>query len=179
MRLPIQYVLSQYDVWRDPEAGARRIRWDLYAFSVCVGPDWGWLGSVPDAPPKTVACLGDILLYMPIWRRATMECKEVCIPGWEQFQCCILTKPKHSNANLTESANWVYHKESHVLYPLFPYTCPNDSICMAYMQCVCAYFSSPDLTHLSPVCLVLQGDAYCRKLYIQLQLKSAVFACLQ
>ena len=56
----------QYDVWSDPEAGAMRIRWELYAFNVCVGPDLGWLGSVPDAPPKTVACLGDILLYMPI-----------------------------------------------------------------------------------------------------------------
>lgn len=26
----------------------------------------GWLGGGPDAPPRTVACLGDILLYMPI-----------------------------------------------------------------------------------------------------------------
>lgn len=128
MHLPIQYVHSQYDVWRDPEAGAMRIRWELYAFNVCVGPDLGWLGSVPDAPPKTVACLGDILLYMPIWRRAIMECKEVCIPGWEQFQCCVLTKPTHSNAN------WVYHMETHVLYPLFPRT----KILYAWLMYICS-----------------------------------------
>lgn len=67
-----------------------------------VGGVGGWgLGGGPDAPPRTVACLGDILLYMPIWTRATMECKEVCIPGWEKFQRLFWTKPKRLNTNLT------------------------------------------------------------------------------
>lgn len=105
--------------------GGRRIQWPVWIliqhfFSspliVCVsgrrrkrsqdGAGWGVGGLLrggPDAPPRTVACLGDILLYMPIWTRATMECKEVCIPGWEKFQRCIWTKPKHFKCKL----DWV------------------------------------------------------------------------
>lgn len=68
----------------------------------------GWQqggGVRPDAPPRTVACLGDILLYMPIWTRATMECKEVCIPGREKLQRSNLKE------TLILTAKQIHHDE--------------------------------------------------------------------
>lgn len=81
-------VLVTY-VQRDPEAGAMGdqrgvmcIQWSVWILIqhfflpvewVCVRGEEEKLGwsrmegrGGPDAPPRTVACLGDILLYMPI-----------------------------------------------------------------------------------------------------------------
>lgn len=124
--------------------------------------DGGWeVWGGPDAPPRTVACLGDILLYMPIWTRATMECKEVCIPGWENFQRCIWTKPKHLNAKLdwVPKLNLLYGKligEDVLFFHTVIQVLYMHGSCMC---AVCEYCFSPDVAQFGPVSLKLQRDA--------------------
>lgn len=72
--------LSKYrlinDIWSRPGEGV------IFPLPNNVGGVRGW-GPELEAQAKCSdsSCLGDILLYIPIWTRATMECKEVCIPG--------------------------------------------------------------------------------------------------
>lgn len=74
-------------------------------------------------------------------------------------------KHKLDGVPQTESIIWKLIGED-VRCAVFPHNSPRYSICTAHVhvQCVCAHFSSPDVAQLSPVSLVLQRDAYSRKL---------------
>lgn len=91
--------------------GGRRCRWGRPGTLIqhfCSSGERGEKVERNQCAKRTITCLGNILLYMPIWTRATMECKEVCIPGRGQTQR-IWTQTNQSNKKrfkYVELTNW-------------------------------------------------------------------------